>query len=344
MTDKNIFFIVSGGSVIKQNIVWWNVLSKEDFDKSMPTLEIYFSSDYNGTKSPIINKSIDEIKNIILKTIQKSEEDINNENDSKNDDDKTKVKKSRYIDGCEYHHFFKITEFKQLMMKELGFKQYSSFNKKEKEIKTTPDEEVVVLKEEVVENTKKKDTKKSKSDKNIDIEVNKEDSPVKKPIKKVNKKEEVIIPEKNNSSSDEDRPVKKPIKKVNKKEEVIVPEKNNFSSDEDTPVKKPIKKVNKKEEVIIPEKNNSSDDNSDEDCKLLEHKNNKNNKKNEKSKTIAKQKKIIKAKPKSNSTSTDDEIEVVFKPTVKTIDESDSDDDCDAVDKHYTNKVCDDSD
>ena len=60
MTEKNIIAIVCGG-VIKQGTLFVNILSKEDFDKTMPTFEIFFSPEYNGWKSPVIkDKNITE--------------------------------------------------------------------------------------------------------------------------------------------------------------------------------------------------------------------------------------------------------------------------------------------
>ena len=54
---------------------------------------------------------------------------------SKEDDEKIKTRKSRFIGESEHLFNFKITEFKQLLIKVIGFKQFSSFNKQEKEIK-----------------------------------------------------------------------------------------------------------------------------------------------------------------------------------------------------------------
>ena len=67
MTEKNIIIVINGG-IIKQGSLFVKVLSKEEFDRTMSTFEIYFSSKYNGWKSPIIkDKSIKELQDIILK-------------------------------------------------------------------------------------------------------------------------------------------------------------------------------------------------------------------------------------------------------------------------------------
>ena len=170
----------------------------------MPTLEIYFSPEYNGWKSPIIkDKNIKEIQDIISKAITKSDEEIKEDNNSvKEDDDKSKAKKSRFIEGSDHLYNFKITEFKQLLIKELGFKKFSSFNKQEKEIK---------LKEDKPKDDKQKENLTEDNAKDDSDNENVKSKPSKTVLKK-NKPEKDV-----KENSDDEDIVEKPLKKIVKK-------------------------------------------------------------------------------------------------------------------------------
>ena len=159
MTEKNIIAIVCGG-IIKQGTLFVNVLSKDEFDKTVPTYEMFFSPEYNGWKSPNIkDKNIKEIQDIILNAIKKSDASITEDNNSvKEEDDKSKAKKSRFIEGSDHLYNFKITEFKQLLIKEFGFKQFSSFNKQEKEIKIKEEKEIKIKEDKKTEESVNNDS------------------------------------------------------------------------------------------------------------------------------------------------------------------------------------------
>ena len=190
--------LVSGGG-LKQGTVHIDVMTVDEFRDSLSSYEKFYSQAYIGWKSPVIkDHSIQEIRNIIKKIIEKSNDDISEENKSiKDDDDKQKDKKSRFIEDSDYLYNFNITKIKQLLMKEFDFKNYTSFNKKEKEVKikntdndaekpvkvikkkSKKDEEhVEVIVEEFVKlditektkpNTTEKSKKNSKNDEKIEV-------------------------------------------------------------------------------------------------------------------------------------------------------------------------------
>ena len=246
MSEKNIIAIACAG-IMKQGTLFVDIYSKDKFDQIVPSIEIFYSPECNIWKSPIIkDNTIEEIRNIINKAIEKSNDEITEENSIKEDDDKSKVKKSRFIEGSENLYNFKITEFKQLLAKEFGFKQFSSVNKQEKvktedEKKEKPDEKVeekIVKEEEIVEKKVKKTATKKKSEKNENTVVAKEEKPEtvkdettekKKIIKKVLKKKE-------DKSEDEQKKVENKVenKKTSKvpisKKKVV---KNDDTSDSD---------------------------------------------------------------------------------------------------------------
>lgn len=203
MSEQNYIVVISGG-IIRQGTLFCDILSKDEFDRIMNTYEKFYSSDYNGCKSPIIkDKSINEIKNIIKNAIEKSNNDIIEDNNSIEDDDKKKIKKSRYIEESDNLYNFKITEFKQLLTKEFNFKNFNSFNRKEKEIKVKNENDDDKKEKNVIKKKEESDSsdEEKKPKKVIKKKTEKEDEVVKEPKKTETKKSETKKAETKKSES-----------------------------------------------------------------------------------------------------------------------------------------------
>jgi hypothetical protein len=311
MAEKNVIAIVCGG-VIKQGTLFVDILSKEDFDKTVPTFEKFYSPEYNGWKSPVIkDKTIVEIKEIILKAIEKSNENITEENNSiKEDDDKTKNKKSRFIEGSDNLYNFKITEFKQLLIKELNFKQFSSFNKQEKEIKLK-DCETDVIKE--IKTDVKNDINVKVKDSSDDEKIV-ETKTVKKIVIKKKKPEETVDEIVKVSDSDNE-------KKINTIKKKTIAKNDDSSDDEKVETKKP---ETKKPETKKPETKKTEikkTETKKPETKITETKITETKKPEIKKVEVSKT--PVKGKKGKNDSASNEVIKV--KPIVKTID-SDSDD------------------
>jgi hypothetical protein len=247
--------LVSGGG-LKQGTVHIDVLTVDEFRDSLSSYEKFYSEAYIGWKSPVIkDHSIQEIRNIIKKIIEKSNDDISEENKSiKDDDEKTKDKKSRFIEDSDYLYNFNITKIKQLLMKEFDFKNYTSFNKKEKEVKIKNIDNEAEKPVKVIKKKSKKDEEKNKEHVDVIIgefvklDITEKTKPnTTEKSKKNNKNDEKIeikvievIKKKNNDSDDEDDEDDDEEEKIvnEKKKETPKPLPNGKTPPKKQPVKK----------------------------------------------------------------------------------------------------------
>lgn len=238
MSEENVIVIIAGG-IMRQGTLFVDVMSKSDFHKTTQYYEKYYSPEYNGCKSPVINKSIQEIRNIIKNVIEKSDEEVTEDNKSIQEDSKKKVKKSRFIDGTEFSYNFKIQEFKKLISSEFNFQYFNSFNRKEKNVKKdsnfdSEDEKNAEVSDKKAA-PKKTNSKVSQDKKNDDSDSDKEKTLTPAKEKKVIKKKTTQkIKDKENNDSDNSDNEKIVKKKSNSKANLITVKKTTSNVDDDS--------------------------------------------------------------------------------------------------------------